>query len=90
VHPGGVATNIAASTRVTGDEAMQARHAKIVRQFRKMLPPEKAAEKIVAGIEHRKPRVLITRETYLLDFAKRAFPTGASALVQWGWNRVHH
>jgi NAD(P)-dependent dehydrogenase (short-subunit alcohol dehydrogenase family) len=90
VHPGGVATNIAARTKVTGDDAMHARHARIVRQFRKMLPPEKAAEKIVAGIEHSRQRVLITRETYLLDFAKRVFPTGASSLVQWGWNRVHH
>ena len=88
VHPGGVATNIAASSKVVGNEAIQARHQKIVRQFQKMLPPEKAAEKIVAGIERSKSRVLITRETYLLDFAKRAFPTGASTLVQWGWNRT--
>ena len=89
VHPGGVATNIAAASKVVGNEATHERHAKIVRQFRKMLPPEKAAEKIVAGIERRSQRVLITRETYLLDFAKRVFPTGSSSLVQWGFRRVH-
>jgi NAD(P)-dependent dehydrogenase (short-subunit alcohol dehydrogenase family) len=90
VHPGGVATNIAASTRVHGDEQEKEKHARIVRRFRKMLPPEKAAEAIVRGIERDRPRVLITRETYVLDFAKRAFPDSASALVQWGFNRMNH
>lgn len=89
VHPGGIATNIAASTKVIGDETTHARHAQIVRQFRKLLPPEKAAEKIVAGIVRSRSRVLITRETYLLDFAKRAFPSGASSLLQWSWSRVN-
>jgi NADP-dependent 3-hydroxy acid dehydrogenase YdfG len=90
VHPGGVATNIAAKTRVVGDELEQERHKKIIRRFRKMLPPEKAAEAIVRGIVRDQARVLITRETYLLDFAKRAFPDSASALVEWGFNRMSH
>lgn len=90
VHPGGVATNIAAKTRVVGDALEQARHEKIIRRFRKMLPPEKAAEAVVRGIERDRPRVLITRETYVLDFAKRAFPNSASALVEWGFNRMNH
>jgi len=89
VHPGGVATNIAAKTRVSGDEAELERHQRIVRRFRKMLPPEKAAQAIVRGIVRDQPRVLITRETYVLDFAKRAFPNSASALVEWGFNRIH-
>jgi NAD(P)-dependent dehydrogenase (short-subunit alcohol dehydrogenase family) len=90
VHPGGVATNIAAKTRVVGDEVEQERHKRIVRRFRKMLPPEKAAEAIITGIVRDRPRVLITRETYVLDFAKRAFPNSASALVEWGFNRMQH
>jgi NAD(P)-dependent dehydrogenase (short-subunit alcohol dehydrogenase family) len=90
VHPGGVATNIAAKTRVVGDEAELERHARIVRRFRKMLPPEKAAEAIVSGIVRDRPRVLITRETFVLDIAKRAFPNGASALVNWSFNRMQH
>ncbi len=89
VHPGGIATNIAAKTKVIGNDDAHKRHAKIVRGFQKMLPPEKAAERIVGGIVRDRPRVLITRETYVLDFAKRAFPNTASALVQWGFNRVH-
>lgn len=90
VHPGGIATNIAAAMRVTGDDAALQRHARIVRRFRKMLPPEKAAEAIVNGIERDQPRVLITRETYFLDFVKRLFPNRASALVQWSYNRMNH
>jgi NAD(P)-dependent dehydrogenase (short-subunit alcohol dehydrogenase family) len=89
VHPGGIATNIAAASRVRGDEIDHRRHAKIVRSFKKMLPPEKAAARIVTGIVRDRARVLITRETYLLDLAKRAFPDTASALVEWGFNRIH-
>jgi len=90
VHPGGVATNIAARSRIHGDQATHARHAQIVKQFRRMLPPERAAEKIIAGIERGRSRVLITRETYLLDLAKRVFPVGANRLVQWSWQRAQH
>jgi NAD(P)-dependent dehydrogenase (short-subunit alcohol dehydrogenase family) len=88
VHPGGVATNIAAQARVVGDELERERHARIVRMFRKLLPPDKAAAAIVNGILRDRPRVLITRETFVLDFAKRAFPDSASALVEWGFNRM--
>lgn len=86
VHPGGIATNIAASMRVRG--SVHARHAKIVENFAKHLPPEKAAERIVDGIVRDRIRVLITRQTYLLDFAKRAFPDASSLLLQWRYSRV--
>jgi NADP-dependent 3-hydroxy acid dehydrogenase YdfG len=88
VHPGGVATNIAAASKVVGDEAEIQRHKRIVNRFKKMLPPEKAAEAIVRGIERARPRVLIAPETYVLDFAKRAFPNGADKLVELGFNRI--
>jgi NAD(P)-dependent dehydrogenase (short-subunit alcohol dehydrogenase family) len=89
VHPGGVATNIAAKTKVLGDEREHKSHARTVQAFRNMLSPEKAAAHIVRGIQQNKPRVLITRETFALDIAKRAFPDATGTLVQWGWKRVH-
>jgi len=89
VHPGGVATNIAAKTKVTGDERAHKRHQNAVKAFRNMLPPAKAAAHIVRGIKQNKARVLITRETFAIDFAKRAFPIATGTLVQWGYKRMY-
>jgi NADP-dependent 3-hydroxy acid dehydrogenase YdfG len=88
VHPGGVATNIAAASRVSGDEKLQAGHARAVKMFRKMLPPERAAEQIVRGIEQGRTRVLITRESHFLDLMKRLAPTASNPLVDWGFKRM--
>jgi NADP-dependent 3-hydroxy acid dehydrogenase YdfG len=88
VHPGGVATNIAASSRVAGDDKHRAGHQRAVAMFRKMLPPERAAEQIVRGIESSRQRVLITRESHLLDLAKRVAPTASNRLIDWGWKRM--
>lgn len=89
VHPGGVATNIAAKTKVTGDERAHKSHERTVKAFRNMLPPEKAAAHIVRGIKQNKARVLITRETFAIDFAKRAFPSATGTVVQWGYKRLY-
>lgn len=89
VHPGGVATNIASSMRVTGDERTQSAIAATTKAFRYMLPPEKAAAAIVRGIRLNRARVLITRESYAIDIAKRVAPVGASALVHWGYRRAN-
>ena len=88
VHPGGVATNIAAASRVSGDDKHRAGHARAVKMFRKMLPPERAAEQIVNGIQASRQRVLITRESHLLDFAKRVAPTASNRLIDWGFKRM--
>jgi len=89
VHPGGIATNIAATTRVRGDEAHRRRHQQVVEAFRRMLPPEKAAAAIVNGIKRNRASVLIARETFVLDFARRAFPDLTGVLFQWGYKRTH-
>jgi NAD(P)-dependent dehydrogenase (short-subunit alcohol dehydrogenase family) len=89
VHPGGVATNIASSMRVTGDERTQSAIARTTKAFRHMLPPEKAAAAIVRGIRLNRARVLITRESYAIDLAKRVAPVGTSALVHWGYRRAN-
>lgn len=88
VHPGGVATNIAAASRVAGDDKLRQGHERTVKLFRNMLAPERAAEHIVRGIEGRRARVLITRESHLLDLAKRVAPTASNRLIDWGWKRM--
>lgn len=88
VHPGGVATNIAASSRVSGDEKLRAGHLRAVKMFTKMLPPERAADQIVRGIQGGRSRVLITRETHFLDLAKRVAPTASNRLIDWGFKRM--
>lgn len=88
VHPGGIATNIAAASRVADDPATKAAHARVVRGFKKMVSPDIAAERIVSGIDRNKPRVLITRETHVADIAKRFLPNDLMTQVMvWGYDR---
>ena len=87
VHPGGVATNIAAKMRVVGGPEAIAANERIVKRFKNMLPPEVAAEAIVLGIAENRPRVLITRETHVADLLKRVLPGLSTDLVAWGYER---
>lgn len=75
VHPGGIRTQIANSARVGAgvDQQEYAAH-KAVWDRMLSLDPAIAAGKIVDGIERRKPRVLIGRETYALDALARLSP----------------
>lgn len=88
VHPGGIATNIVASSRVSGDERVRKGHERAVKMFRKMMPPSEAARQIVQGIEEKRSRVLITRETHFLDLAKRVAPVLSNRLIDWGFKRM--
>jgi NAD(P)-dependent dehydrogenase (short-subunit alcohol dehydrogenase family) len=87
VHPGGIATNIVADARLTGEAEDPKAHARMVKSFKKMMPPSEAAAAIVRGIERNKPRVLITRETYIADAAKRLAPGLTTELFGWGYER---
>ena len=84
VHPGGIATNIVRSARIDEGEHRGLR-GQIERRFERMLTPAKAAEAIVRGIESNAARVLITREAYVIDIAKRLFPAYASELLGRHW-----
>jgi hypothetical protein len=53
-----------------------------------MMPASAAAARIVNGIKKNKGRVLITRETYALDIAKRIAPNASTSLVAWGFTRM--
>ncbi len=76
VHPGGIKTRVAESARVgsgvgrTDVEATQ-------KAYRALLsyPAEKAAEEILAGVEHRKARVLIAVSAKVPDVLARLLPT---------------
>ncbi|MBW0101116.1 SDR family oxidoreductase [Pseudonocardia sp. KRD291] len=78
VHPGGIKTRIASDARVgvniPADEAEQGK-----RDFAKLLtiPPEKAAEQIIDGIEHRRARVLIGMSAKIPDVLARLFPANS-------------
>ncbi len=88
VHPGGIATNIAASSRFPAGPQAEEMRKRTVKAFAKMLPPEAAARRIVRGIEHNKARVLITREAYAIDAAKRLAPNLSTAATAWGFARM--
>jgi NAD(P)-dependent dehydrogenase (short-subunit alcohol dehydrogenase family) len=88
VHPGGIATNIAAATKYGDDEESRKSRERTVRAFRNMMPPSTAARRILDGIKRNRSRVLITREAYALDIAKRVAPSAASVLVEWSYRQL--
>lgn len=72
VHPGGIRTRIGRNSRIRevapGDE--------IVRQFERfaMTSPDKAAVKIIRGIEKRRRRILIGPDARFIDWIVRLVP----------------
>lgn len=75
IHPGGVATNIANSARISqgaepGDP--EARRERLARFLSK--PPAEAAADIVAAIEARAPRLLIGKDARQMELVQRLFP----------------
>ncbi|NNL66505.1 MAG: SDR family NAD(P)-dependent oxidoreductase [Myxococcales bacterium] len=80
VHPGGIQTNIVRSART----AAGADKDELVDAFDRLArtSPEKAAARIVRGIEKNQLRVRIAPETYLLDWLKRLFPTGIQTFIR--------
>ena len=75
VHPGPIATNIAVSTRVRGNDAVLASHKDTIERFKTQRPPERAASAILAGIKRNKARVLISPQAHLLDMVQRIAPS---------------
>lgn len=76
VHPGGVRTRIAETARVAAavadDEQARANREKINKLL--TYPTDKAAAQILAGIEKRRPRILIAWTAVVPDLLARAFP----------------
>jgi len=81
VHPGGIATAIAQSARMpktnTPEEDEEKR--KSFEAFLKM-PPARAGEIIVRGIENRKPRILVGSDAKMISIIERLMPVS-----YWNW-----
>ncbi|MEE2526603.1 SDR family NAD(P)-dependent oxidoreductase [Hyphobacterium sp. HN65] len=76
VHPGGIATNIAKKAErgagVSDEEYEQGQ--KIADQAL-IMPPPKAADIILRGVERRKPRVFVGRDAHTIMWMERILPT---------------
>jgi short-subunit dehydrogenase len=88
VHPGGIRTRIAQSARMAA-RAPAADIEQGQKSFDRLLsyPPEKAAEEILAGVERRRGRVLITTAARVLDVLARLLPSGHVPLLVAAANR---
>ena len=75
VHPGGIKTPIAWRSRIGAGASASKREANIER-FERLArtPPEKAAERILRGVERREPRILIGTDAYQIDVVQRLRP----------------
>ncbi len=82
VHPGGVRTRIAEQARVaSGVPQEEAEAGK--RSFGRFLthPADRAAERILRGVERREARVLVALSAKVPDVLARLFPVGWTRLV---------
>jgi short-subunit dehydrogenase len=75
VHPGGIATRIAADARV-GSGVDRTDYAKRLTEFSRLLsyPPERAAADILRAVERRKARLLVTASATIPDVLARLLP----------------
>jgi len=76
VHPGGVATNIARSSRSGVGMTDNARRAQSIERFDAMAKttPAAAALRIIAGIEKNQPRILVGNDARFMDLLQRFRP----------------
>jgi len=82
VHPGGISTRIAENARL-GAGVSPEEHSLGREVWERLLTiaPEVAARRIVDGIEHRRPRVLIGASAHALDLAARVAPGSYGRLL---------
>jgi len=85
VYPGTIKSNLIASSRMT-DAGTQAKATSM--QQRHGMPTERAAEKIVRGIEKDKSRLLIGADAHLVNILKRIMPAGFQRLASWLFSRI--
>jgi short-subunit dehydrogenase len=77
VHPGGIATRIAADARLGSGVDRDGYPARLA-EFSRLLtyPPERAAADILRAVERRKARLLIAASAKVPDVIARMFPVG--------------
>lgn len=88
VHPGGIATNIVKSARFTEPEGLSGLQQKTERAFERMLSPDVVANRILRAIRKNSARVLVAKETHLLDALKRVAPVLTSEVVGLRWRHT--
>jgi short-subunit dehydrogenase len=74
VHPGGIKTNIAVNARFSGPDA-GAEEARKFTERALTMPPEEAAQQIVAAVQLRRGRLVITRTAKVADWLARVTPS---------------
>ncbi|MBR0779026.1 SDR family oxidoreductase [Bradyrhizobium diazoefficiens] len=76
VHPGGVATSIARSSRTGVGVTDNARRAQMIERFENAAKttPKDAALRIIRGIEKNEPRILIGNDARFMDLLQRFRP----------------
>ncbi|HYC41738.1 MAG TPA: SDR family NAD(P)-dependent oxidoreductase [Noviherbaspirillum sp.] len=83
VHPGGIATSIAKNARVpAGVDAAEVQRRKALADKLLRMPPEKAGEIIVRGIERRKARILVGADARIASLLERIAPVGYWTLLK--------
>lgn len=81
VHPGGVATAIATSAKApAGADPAEIERGRRLSQKLLRMPPEKAAEIIVSGIEKNRARVLVGNDARIASWFERLLP-----VTYWKW-----
>lgn len=88
VHPGGVATAIARRARIGAGvppEELKAQMARAEKMLR--LPPERAAQVIVRGVEQRRARVLVGGDAQVIALLERLMPVGYWRVLKALFNR---
>lgn len=82
VFPGGVATRIVQEERPPAAvTAAQAERRRLVNQQLLTYPADRAAERIIRGIERREARIVFTASAIAVDVATRLFPTHYSRVL---------
>jgi short-subunit dehydrogenase len=88
IHPGGIKTNIAKSSRMSSSTAAitGTDDRDTIANFEKMFitTPDKAAKTILNGVKKNKRRVLIGPDAHFLDIMVRLLPTS----YQWIFTKV--
>ncbi len=83
VHPGGINTNIARASRTPKDlPAEEVARAKAYAQKALVMPPERAGEIIVQGIERRAERIFVGKDAKALAVIERLAPVKNWSIVE--------
>jgi short-subunit dehydrogenase len=91
VYPGGVRTRIAANSRRAARVPIQEFEAgRDWVAARLTYPPERAAAEILAAVQRRRPRVLITQTAHFLDLIARLAPAGQAKALERIFGRDRH